>query len=593
MAGPRDRSRHRSIKSQNQYQLQGMHPLHLSPTDEGSIIHSEDLYDNRNRGHPHDLGAQYLDLRLFRVCKQRLDEFLETCKAQSARILRMCVGSMTTHWMMTLFITSVLCIFLLSAFRGRDPRAEPPGHGLNGDTGRATEHYHFPIIISRYRNTVYPTIDVVDDQFHGARPVHHQVPMAVTSDLELTGQTKGQHLLHLYVEKRTSSPVSGLYFMPVSITEGNWPQTQQESQPSSSPTTHVKGPQNLQGSQSSGKSEPQAELLLHYDKSCAPRNLSSDRTDADPTSFTRWGVDILYALHSYSRRSPHIYRESCIANACSPQEKLISMCNATEDISDSFKKQECEWCWPENQRKRLEIEKHCTDVSKHAFNAMIIICGIFLFCTVVVAIIMAPRMLHNMRMTKKDRMIDEYATIPSSPQKKTNSVSKSQFPHRISKISRSSDVAKNKIDGKANKNCSSDENNNSSNLWYKSIFAYSKHRSGVSPKDQVFGRSKLQRQRTEPLDQDSANGNSESHERVPVLPPAPSAISPRISSEVKNVGQGSLLSDAGTNSSQHNAQGMPLQFSKPPRAVSSGSEQNPSEPTHRRDAGCPDLYKLQ
>ena len=592
MAGPRGRSRHRSIKSQNQYQLQDMHPLHLNPMDEGSIIHSEDLYDNRNRGHPHDLGAQNLDPRLFRLCKQRLDEILETCKALSARLLRMCVGSMTTHWMMTLFMTTVLCIFLLLAFRDRDPRAGPPGRGLNGDAGRAMEHHHFPMILSRYRNTVYPTTDVVNDQFHGARPVHYRTPMAVTSKLELTGQAKRQHPLHLYVEKGMSSPVSGLYFMPVSIIEGNWPQTQQGSHPSSSPTVHVNDPQNLQGSQNSGKSEAQAELLLHHDQSNAPRNLSSDQTDADLTSFTRWGVDILYTLHRYSRRRPQIYRESCIANACSPQEQLISMCNATEDISDSFKKQECEWCWPENQRKHLEIEKHCTDVSRHAFNAMIIICGIFLFCTVVVTIILAPRMLHNIRTAKKDRMINENATVPSSLQKKTNSISKSQFPHRIFKTSRSFDVAKSKIDGKANKNCSSGENN-SSNPWYKPIFAYSKNRSGISSKDWVSSRSKLQKQRTKPLDQDIANRNSESHERVPVLCPLPSAISSRVFSEVKDVGQGSLLSDAGTNSSQHNAQGMPLRFSKQPRGVSSGSEQNTSELTHRGDAGRPDLYKFQ
>ena len=566
MAGPRDRSRHRGMESQNPYKLQDMHPSHLSPTDGGSTTHSEDSYEDRNRGHPHDSGAHFLDLRLFRTCKQRLDEILETCKAQSARIPRMCMGPLTKHWMMTLFITSVLCILLLLAFRGRDPRAEPPGYGLSGDTGRAMDH-HFPITVSRHHNTVYRTIDVVDNQSHGARPVHHQSLMAVPSDLELTGQARRQHLLHLYVETGTSSPVSGLYFMPVSITEGDWPQTQQETHPSSSPTTHVKGSQNLQRSQSSGKSEAQAELLLHYDKIRAPRNLSADQADADRTSSTRWEVDILYALHRYSRRSPHIYRESCIANACSPQEQLISMCNATKNISDSFQKQECEWCWPENQRKHLEIEKHCTEVSKRAFNAMIIICGISLLCTVIVAIILAPRMLHNIRTAKKDRMINENATTASSLQKKSNSISKPQRLHGISKIS--------------------------SNPWYKPIFAKYKNRSGISPEDRVSGRLRLQKQRTRPLDQDIANGNSEPHKRVPVLPPAPPASSSRVFSELKNKGQGSLLSDAGTKSSQHITQGMPLRSSKQSRAVSSGSEQNPSEPTHRRDAGRPNLYKLQ
>ena len=576
------------MESQSQFELQDMHPSHLSPTDEGSTTHSEDSYEDRNRGHPNDSGAQYLDLRLFRACKQQLHKILETCKAQSARIPRMSVGPLTEHRMMKLLITSILCILLLLAFRGRDPRAaEPPGYGLNGDSGRAMEHHHFPIIVSRH---VYRTIDVVDNQFHGARPVHHQAPIAVASDLELTGPGKRQHLLHLSVETATSSPVSGLYFMPRSITEGDWPQTQQEAHPSSSPNTHVKGSQNLQGSQSSGKFEPQAGLLLHHDKICALHNLSADQADADPTSFTRWGDNILYALHRYSHRSPHIYRESCIANACSPQEQLISMCNATKNISDSFQKQECEWCWPESQRKHLQIEKHCTEVSKRVFNAMIIICTIFLFCTVIIIIILAPRMLHNIRAAKRDHMINENATTASSLQNKSNRISKPQVLYRVSKTSRPFDIAKIRNDGKANK-CSSGENDGSI-PWYKPIFAKSKNRLGISPEGLVSGRSKLQKQRITPLGQDIANGNSESHERVPVLPPASPACSSPVFSGIKNMGQGYLLSDAGTNSSQHNTQGMPLRSSKQSRAVSSGSEQNPSEPTHRRDAGRLNLYKL-
>ena len=590
MAGPQDKSRHRGMESRNQYELQDMHP-HLSPTDESSTAPSEDSYEERNHGHPHNSGAQYLDLRLLQTCKQRLDGILEICKAQSARILRMCMGPLTKHRMMTLFIASVLCIFLLLAFRGRDPRAEPPGYGLNGDTGLAIEHHHFPITVSRHNNTVYCTIDVVDNQFRCARSVHHQAPMAVPSDVELTDQAKRQHLLHLHLETETLSPVSGLYIMPVSITEGDWPQTQQEIHPSSSPTTHTQDSRNLQGSQSSGKSELQPEFLLHHHKIRAPRNLSADQSDADPTSFTRWGVEILYALHRHSRRSLHIYRESCIENACSPQKQLISMCNATKNISDSFQKQECEWCWPENERKHLEIEKHCTEVSKRAFNAMIIICGIFLFCTVIVAIILAPRMLHKIGTAKADRIIHENATTTSLLQKKKNSISNPQLLHRISETGRSFDIAKRKIDGKSDKICSPGENDGS-NPWYKPIFATSKKRLGISSENRVSGRSRLQKQRTKPLDQDIANGNSGSHESVPVLPPAPPAISSRVFSEIKHMGQGSLLSDARTNSSQHNTQGMPPRSSKQSRAVSSGSEQNPSEPTHRRDAGRPNLYKL-
>ena len=554
-----------------------MHPQ-LSPTDEGSTAHSEDSYEGRNHGHAHNSGARYLDLRLLRTCKQRLDEVLEVCKAQSVRTLRMCMGPWMNHRMMTFFITPVLCIILLLAFRGGHPRAEDPGYELNEDNGRAIEHHQFPIIVSRHHNTVYRTIVVVDNQFHGARPVvHQQAPMAFPSDLELTGQAKRQHVLYLDSETETSSPVSGLYLMPVSITDGDWPQTQQETHPSSSPTTHAQDSQNLQGSQSSENSEPQAE---HYHKICARRNLSADQSDADTTSFTRWGVEILYALHRHSRRSLHIYRESCIENACSPQKQLISMCNATKNISDSFQKQECEWCWPENQRKHLEIEKHCTEVSKRAFNAMIIICGIFLFCSAIVAIVLAPRMLHKIGMAKADRIIHENETTNSLLQKENNSISNPPLLRRISKTGRSFDIAKSRIDGKANETCSPGENDGT-NPWYKPVFARSKKRSRISSENRGYGRSRLQKQRTKPLDQDIASGNRESHERVPVLPPAPPAISSRVFSENKNMVQGSLLSDAGTNSSQRDTQGVLLRSLKQSRAVSSGSEQNTSEPTHR------------
>ena len=558
-----------------------MHPSHLSPTDEGSTAHSEHSYEDSNHGLPPSSGAQCSDPRLLRTCKQRLCDILENCKAQSARILRMCMGSLTKHRTMTLFITSVLCILPLLAFRRSDPRAEPPQYELNGDTGRAMQHQHFPMTVPRHHNMSYRTIDVVDNLFHSARPVHLQGPMAVASDLEVTGQAKRQHLSHSFVETEPSSPVLGLYFMPVSVTKGEWPQTQQDTHPPSSPTTHSQGSQDLQGSQSSGKWEPQAELLLHYHKIYVPHNLSADQADADTTSFTRWGVEILYALHRHSRRSLHIFRESCIENACSPHEQLISMCNATMNISDSFQKQECEWCWPENQRKHFEIEKHCTEVSKRAFNATIIICGIFLFCTVIAAIMLAPRMLHNIRTAESDRMINEDATTASSLQKKSGSISDPQLLHRIAKTSRSSDIAKSRIDVQANKVGSS------------GAFAKSQKYSWISPEHRVSGRSRLQKQRTKPLlDQDIADGNSKSHERVPALPPAPPAISSRVFSEIKDMGQGSLLSDAGTNSSQHSPQETPLQSSKQSRAVSSGSEQNTSEPTHRRDEDRPNLYKL-
>ena len=93
--------------------------------------------------------------------------------------------------------------------------------------------------------------------------------------------------------------------------------------------------------------------------------------------------------------------------------------------------------------------------------------------------------------------------------------------------------------------------------------------------------ARLQKQKTKPPDQTFAAEDSDSHERVPVLPPAPTGMSSRVFSEIKHMGQGSLLSGAGIYSSQQDTQGMPRRSSRQFRVVSSGSEQNPSEATHR------------
>ena len=576
MAGPRERSRHRGMESQDQYELQDMQSSHLNPTGEDSTAQCEGSYDDRNHGHLQNLGAQHLDRRLLWTCKQRLDGILGTCKARSERFMSICMEPLTKHRMMKLFIASVFCTLLLLAFRGLDPRAEPPNYGLDRSTGRATELHQLPSTVTRH-HTVYRTISVNYNQFYGARPVHHQAPMAVPSSLELMGRAKLQDLSHPYVGTRTSSSVSGLYFMPTSVTDRDWPQTQQGNHPSFGLTTNAQASQYLQGSQSSGKSKIQAELLLQYREIGAPLNLSTGQADADPTSFTRWGVELCYELR---RRS----REWCMENACSPHERLISLCHATNTISNPFRKQECEWCWPEDQRKQLEIEKHCTEVSKRAFNAMIISCGIFLFCTLIIAITLAPRMLRHMKIAKVDRIVHENAATAFPVLKKSKSVLSYQLLHRISKSTRSSKVAKSKLDEKAKKKGSLDENVDS-NPWYKPVLAKSEKRSSISPKKPASSQSRLQKQRTKPLDHEIVNRDSDSHERVPVLPPAPPAISSRVFSEIENMGQGSLLSGTGNHSSQHYVQGMPRRSARQSRAVNSGSEQLSSEAMQRRDAG--------
>ena len=576
MAGPRERSRHRGVESQNTYELQDIQTSHRNWTDGGSTTQSEDSHNDRDHGHPQNPGAQLLDRRLLRMLKQRLAGVLGTCIARSAEVLRTGMGGFSKHRIMTLFMAIIICILLFLAFRGLDSSAEPFDYWFDRSTRRAMGHYPSTTTVT-HSSTVYRTISVHYKQFYDARPVHHQVPIAVHPNHETKGQGKRQDLSHSHIVTRTSTSVSGLYFMPMPITNGDWPQTQQDTHPSSHLASNAKASQFLQESPSLGDSEPEAKFLLQSREIHAPRNLSADQADADTSLFTRWRVAVLYDLRRRSRSSLHLYKGWCIKNTCSPHKQLRSMCNTNKTSYDSFRKQECEWCWPENQRKHLEIEKHCTEVSKHASNAMFIICGIFLFFTLVAAILIATRMLRRGRVAKADRFINKNRTTCSPLEEKSNHVPSNQSFHSDSKLGRSTKAAKSGIEKKV--------------PWYKPILTTSKKRSGINPQDSASGRPELQKQRTKCLGQEPAIGNSDSRERVPVLPPATPAISSRVSSELQNTSQGILLSGAGTNSSQHETQGMPRRSSRQSRAVSSGSEQHSFGIMHRRDAG-PNYYNL-
>ena len=506
MAGPRDRSRHRGMESHIQYELQDLQAPHRSLTGEGSSAHSEDAYDDRNHGHPQDSGDQGLNRIILRMCKERLAGLLGTCKARSAEVLWMCMQWPSKHRMMTLFMASIICILVLLASKRLNPSIEPPTYWFNRSTGRAGGHDQSTITVTHSNGpTVYRTISVHYKQFYGARPMHHQEPVAVRSNLRPQGQVKRQDLSHPYVGTRTSTPVPGLYLMPMSSTNGDWLQTQQDTRPSS-----------RHGSPSLGDSKSETKGLLRSREVGTPR----------------WRVEALYGFRRPGHPSLQFYKGWCIENACSPDKQLSSMCNTTKTISDSFRKQECEWCWPENRRKHQEIANHCTEVSKRAFNAVFVICGIFLFCTLVIAILLATRLLQRRRRARADRIPHAEVTTAFSIQEKIAGVPSHRSLHGISKLGRP--------------------------------FSATNYR----------------------VDQEIATGGSDPRQRVPVLPPAPPAISSRVFHEIENMGQGSLLWGAGTNSSQRNTQGMPRRSSTQLRAVSSGSEQTPSEAKYRRDPGA-------
>lgn len=532
MARPRERSRHRGMERQKEHEMQNLQTLHRSPTAEGSTAHIEDLYDDCNHGHPQSSGAKRLDRRSLRMCIERLAGVLRTCKERLTEVLWMCKEGLAKYRMTTILTATVICVFFaygLWAFCGLNPSSEPSDNGL--------DQYTSTVYLTSPGPTTYITRTVHSKQFYEARPVHDQAPMVVPSKIEANGPVTHRDLSHPNVETVTSAPVSRLYFIPMSFTKGGWPRLQQDYHSSSRSASRIEGPQTLQGSPSSLNSTSEAKCLLRSNEAGAPRNLVAGQADGDTTSFTHWVVNVLYDLRRRSSGSIPSNQSWCIQNACSPKKQLNYMCNTNKTISDPFQKQECEWCWPEDQRKHEEITKHCTEVSKRAAFAMVIICGILFFCTLVIAILLASRMLRHRRRARADRV-----------------------PVGLTHL-------------------------------YKSFFTSLRKHSSIGPENPAPSRFRLQKHRTKPLEQEMAIGDG-MHERVPVLPPAPPSISSRVFSDIENMGQGRLLSDPGTSSSHHEPQGMPRQSSRQSRAVSSASEQCSSGASHRRDAGVR-LSKLQ
>lgn len=575
MVGPRERSlprgMDRGMEKQQEYKMQNLQTSRRSPTAEGFTVYSEDSCDNRDHGQRQRSAAQLLDRRSQRRCKERSVEVLRMCKERLAK-LRM-------KTILMVFIIGILFLCGLWFILGLSCISEPSNYGLDRSTGRA------PIMVTG--PTMYITYTVRYHQFHDARPVHHQEPVVVPSNLEATGQVIGQGPSHLVVTA-TSAPVSGLYFIPMSVTSGAWPQTQQDSDPSSHPARSTEGSQTLQGDPGLLDSKPGAKVLLQSRDIGAPRKLVVGQADVGTTPFMRWGVEVLYDMRRRSRRSNAFYIEWCVKNTCSPQKKLSTMCNTTKTISDSLQRQECEWCWPENQRKRQEIISHCTAVSKRALHVMLVICGIFLFCTLFIAIAFGTRMLRRRWRAKRDGVFHNHATIPSPRQEKTSRSLSHWFAHGMSKLGRPSKAADIRVDNITMRKRSPREVVDSG-LWYESVFVKSGKRSGIDEKHPAPSQLRPQKQTTKTPDQGFTIEDEDSHERVPAFPPAPRMISSRVFSDIESMGQGRLLSSTITRTGNRQRD---AQSSRQCRAVSSGSEQSPSGATYRRDAGA-GLYNLQ
>lgn len=581
MAAPRSRSHPRRVEGQQQYELQNMQTLRRSSTGEGSTAHSEGSYDDRHHGHPENTRAQRLDQGMLR-----------RYKARSAGILRGCMAMFVEQGRAILFLAFVMCVFIVFIIwtsLGLNSSPKPFDYGLGGSTGQ-TKGQNYPTITITHSHTLYRIVKVYDKQFHDARPVHHhQAPIALPSNLESRDETKRQGLTHPHEGRETSASVSGLYLIPMSITKEDWQQTQQDRYRPSRPASNSEFLQQaLEESPSLERSDDKAKPLQLAGKIDAARSLSARQTKAKTNTFAPWGVEVLYSLHRRSHRGLHLYKGWCIENACSLPEQLDSMCNTNETISNSFRKQECDWCWPQHQSQH--IDKHCTKVSKRAVNAISIICGILLLCMLVIAIVLLTRVLRRRRAAKAGRNSNKLATTASILQEELNGAASHQNLHGISTLGRSFRAAKSRVDNQVIGRRSPTEAAGQT-PWYKAVFAKPEKWPESSHENPASSRSRLQKQRTKPLDQEVAIGGNSSHERVPVLPPAPPTSGSRVFPNMENTDQGSVLSGPGTKNSQHDPQNRSRQSSRQFRVSSSGSEQSLSQPTHRRNAGA-NVYNL-
>ena len=567
MAGPRERSRHRGMERQEQHELQNRQSFHHSSTMlEGLNAHEEDHLDDHKIGQPQNPRAHHSDRTFSRMCKERLVK---------ARIM-----------ILTASIILILFVYGLWAFRHPSRSAEPSNY---------EPKWTHTTTISRPGSTVYHTVHY--QQFHHARPIHDQAAMAVSSDLEAIDRTTSQDLSHPPVMTTTVAPVPGLYFIPMPTTDGGWPQAQQYSQPSSHSASNTEKSRILQTNPDWEASETDFEALIQSPGIGTPETRVVGRADAGTTSVSRWGMDIVYRLRRRSDQRVSFYKGWCVKNACSPQKRLDSMCNTNKTITDPFRKQECKWCWPEARKMVAEIDSHCLEVSKRAFDALVIICGIFLFFMLVITMFLAIRLLRRSQKVKSGRLPDKNATNISPVQEKTNNFIPSSWVSQVtSKFGRSSKAgpARTRADHRGNagfQERSVDEANGPA-PWYKVIFARLADGSKFGPENPALGRSSLEKQTTKLVDHKLDNRQGESLESVPVLPPAPPAISSQVFSDIENMGQGSLSSGSGANGSQRDPQGLPPRSSKQYRTASSSSERRGPGVAHRRDAGA-SLYNLK
>lgn len=224
-------------------------------------------------------------------------------------------------------------------------------------------------------------------------------------------------LFTTHTSPTTFSPVPGLYMIPATATEAHW------SLASHMFPKHTKGENGKESQMKTLRATP---FTIGNSKSWAhsftPESFKGSAGFARVSrqgkeNFNRWGVGILYGLHKRAlSHALQVQKAWCIHNTCSTGHDLQAICNNTmqgtesqKKDKDSFERQECDWCCDENvfpakiSTQKAEIDKYCTNGSKHAAAFLSIVC-----CLVLVSIIVPTMILTKRALSRNNKKAEVY-----------------------------------------------------------------------------------------------------------------------------------------------------------------------------------------
>ena len=400
---------------------------------------------------------------------------------------------------------------------------------------------------------------------------------------------------HHSVMQSAPSLVPGLYLLPALVTSIDPPKNQENAHPPVSSVGTTDRSQSRHHHSAGFDHQGKDETGGH--DSVAILKRSPYHGEPSATSFTRWGVEVLYALdrrsmqgvrtlmksyigntarlhkRSEGARSLQIEKGWCIDNTCSANETLNKMCNWTKS-EDRFKRKECDWCWP--VKDHIAIDEHCERVSHQAAMAISIVLGLLLTSLLAITIMLVIRKLLHRHKTREDSKLQK-RKLSVSPLQDSDEATKGfqSLQHKSNWGSRfkAAETRYDDTEGAQHEPTRAIGRNH----WYQLIFPKSRKASGGDGAVPDTSPSCSKRVKMEALKAKDADG------QIPVLPPA---IGPPVFSSIENVGQGTLSSHRRHNHQDDLLTPVSTSLGRP-RANSSDSQRKSryQKPTFRRACG--------